>query len=73
MPLACVCQQIIQIVQKTQNNLQNVLPKFPYKAPLPDFLFGSLSESHIKSWLLSLTVDMKDSLLFKMKFILVLF
>lgn len=39
MPLACGCQQIIQILQKTQNNLKNLFTKFPNKASLPDFLF----------------------------------
>lgn len=66
MPFASACQQIIQIVQKTQNNLQNFSPKFPNRAPMPEFFFGFAVR--IKSWPLSLAVDGKGSLLFKMKF-----
>lgn len=67
MPFACACQQIIQIVQKTQNNLQNLPPKFPNRAPVPEFFFWFAVRT--KSWLLSLAVDGKDSLLFKMKLV----
>lgn len=71
MPLACACQQINHIVQKTQNNIQNLLPKFPHRALLPDFFFWFIVRITHQKQAIVTDSRWERELSFKMKLVLV--